>query len=167
MFLFAVPKQKWVPLEIDITKNRGKRDWYHEKGEDGEYYENGDGSNWRSEGGDDKGRRDGHGAHRSARGAHARFGGRGGRGGSRGAARTGRGGALSGRPDFFPPVSRLIFVDDSLINSHCSDESPFEHHPCIVSHWFVVTGWQVQRSGRYAIWHALHGCLLLRWHILR
>lgn len=94
-----VPKQKWVPLEIDITKNRGKRDWYHsEKGEDGEYYENGDGQ-WRD--GDDKSRA-GQGGHRPGRGGGARFGARGSRGGARGA-RGGRGGAHLGRggADFF------------------------------------------------------------------
>lgn len=109
-----MPKQKWVPLEIDITKNRGKRDWYHDKGEDGEYFENGDSSNWRAEGGDEKARREGHGPHRPGRGAHARFGGRGGggRGGSRGAARSGRGGALSGRPDFFPPGGKFNGLGD-------------------------------------------------------
>lgn len=91
-------KQKWVPLEIDITKTRGKRDWYHsEKGEEGEYYENGENGNWRSD--EDRARGPG-GVHRSGRGGNARFGGRGARGGSRGAGR-GRGGMHRGGADFF------------------------------------------------------------------
>ncbi|KAK3912719.1 La-related protein 1 [Frankliniella fusca] len=97
-----VSKQKWVPLEIDITKTRGKRDWYHgEKGEDGEYYENGENGNWRSE--EDRGRSSG--PHRSGSGSGrggARFGGRGARGGSRGAGRgRGGGGMHRGGADFF------------------------------------------------------------------
>ncbi|XP_069680405.1 la-related protein 1B isoform X2 [Periplaneta americana] len=102
-----IPKQKWVPLDIDLAKSRGKRErspkfhggHYRERnGEHGlDYHTREDADSWRSTDGLDRG---GH-HYRGGRGG-PRHRGRGGRGGGRGLGRGGfrRGGPLHSESEY-------------------------------------------------------------------